>query len=260
MKPLKSYLDEYNKIIKENKNSNIINLKKYDDLEPIVQFLLSTINEKPLINKKAVNTNENSLFIKKLEKIKYNKFFLVEDKINSYIFDLIDEILISINFNGDKQSFNFICSEILMNIYKHSKFKNSVILCQNFKEDGLIDICFFDDGITIPGSFEKINLNFNSDYEAIINAINGQTSDKEKENFHGRGLNTVVSITTLAFEEEILILSRKGICLLNKHNIKMFNENSLSINGTLILIRINNNIIKNINKYINKLIKFNNND
>ena len=40
----------------------------------------------------------------------------------------------------------------------------------------------------------------------------------------------------------------------------MFNENSLSINGTLILIRINNNIIKNINKYINKLIKFNNND
>ena len=54
MKPLKSYLDEYNKIIKENKNSNIINLKKYDDLEPIVQFLLSTINEKPLINKKQL--------------------------------------------------------------------------------------------------------------------------------------------------------------------------------------------------------------
>ena len=102
-----------------------------------------------------------------------------------------------------------------------------------------LDIFIYDDGIGIPGSFKEANMNFNNDGEAIFESLNGKTTDKEKFNLHGRGLNSTARITTLGFEGEMLIFSGNGMCLVTKNGIDI-RKNENSINGTFISLQINN--------------------
>lgn len=113
------------------------------------------------------------------------------------------------------------------------------------------DVCIIDDGISIPGSLEETGIFFDEDAEAIFNAINGESSDKEDFGLHGRGLNTSASITSLGFGEEMLISSRNGTCTINGSGIKLW-KNVPYIQGTFISLRVNTNKIKNIHEYTKK--------
>lgn len=86
--------------------------------------------------------------------------------------------------------------ELLINIYKHSKFKNSYIQVNISQNKEQIDLCIIDDGTGIPGSFDEGLISYKNDCEAIYESINGKTTDKEKYNLHGRGLNTSVRLAT----------------------------------------------------------------
>lgn len=65
---------------------------------------------------------------------------------------------------------------------------------------------------------------FVDDSEAIYEAINGRTSDKEKINLHGRGLNTAANITSQGFMGQMLIASRNGVCTVNKRGIRTWKK------------------------------------
>lgn len=106
-----------------------------------------------------------------------------------------------------------------------------------------------DDGIGIPGSFREASIDFYDDSEAIFEAINGKTTDKEKYNFHGRGLNSTARITTLGFKGEMIVFSGNGICIITKDGIKTC-ENYKFVNGTLILLKIPITKIDNLYNYL----------
>lgn len=143
------------------------------------------------------------------------------------------------------QSVNYILYEILRNIYKHSKFKNAYIQINYYRTIQNFDICIIYDSIGIPGSFSESAINYEQDDECIYNAINGKTTDKEKFNLHGRGLNSSVRITTLGFKGEMLIASGKEICIINEHGAETYlNKNKMQ--GTFIVMRINNKKIDNL--------------
>ena len=144
------------------------------------------------------------------------------------------------------QSINFLLYEILINVYKHSKFKNAYVEIDN---DETLDIAIYDDGIGIPQSFKEANLEYNGDSESIFEAVNGKTTDKEKYNLHGRGLNSTARITTLGFEGKMFIFSGNGCCLITKDGIQL-NENKKSVTGTFILLQINNKKVDNIYNYL----------
>ena len=92
-------------------------------------------------------------------------------------------------------------------------------------------------------------MDFKNDSEAIFEAINGKTTDKEKYNLHGRGLNSTARITTLGFDGEMLIASKSGFCIITKNGAKTY-ENKNQINGTFIILRLSNKKIDNIYDYL----------
>jgi hypothetical protein len=112
-----------------------------------------------------------------------------------------------------------------------------------------IDICIFDNGIGIPGSFKESLIASKNDCEAIYDAINGKTTDKEKYVIHGMGLNSTARLTTLGFDGEVLIASGKGICEITKKGAKPY-LNDHEIKGTFIILRIRNQKINDIYEYL----------
>lgn len=136
---------------------------------------------------------------KKLKNFKFDEYFTISDQIDEYLSELSDEIIDALPENIDIQSISFLLYELLINIYKHSKFENA---CINIKIEDEIEIQIIDDGIGIPGSLSEGNINYSNDCEAIYGAINGKTTDKEKFNLHGRGLNTSARITTIGSGEK----------------------------------------------------------
>lgn len=178
----------------------------------------------------------------KLKKFKFDEYFTISDKIDEYLSKLSDEIINSLPAKTDVQSISFLLYELLINIYKHSRFENACIKI-DVKDE--IEIQIIDDGIGIPGSFSEGNITYKNDCEAIYEAINGKTTDKEKFNLHGRGLNTSARITTIGFGGDMLISSGFGICEIKSNGARLYlNENQ--INGTFIILKITNKKVDNI--------------
>ena len=260
-------LRKVDRIIKDNQGQQVMDLSRYSfiappTLLPILQYMelhdihkyrphLATKSylEKVLGKKKCTDT---TIPLRKLKTFQYDDYFQVADKIELYLSDLTDEIVLLMHSHVDAQSVNVLFYEMLTNIYKHSYCENAYILCQKYPTVNTIDICIIDDGISIPGSFEQEGLEFTDDSEAIYEAINGRTTDKEKYNLHGRGLNTSANITSLGFGEEMLIASRNGVCTVNKKGVRTWKRKMPYIDGTFVTLRINTNKIKNIYEYIKR--------
>lgn len=73
---------------------------------------------------------------------------------------------------GGENSFKYVVSELTDNIYQHSQFTNAFIMAQKYPKKGFTEVCFFDNGISIPGNFERNGMVF-KDPIAISEAING---------------------------------------------------------------------------------------
>ncbi len=104
----------------------------------------------------------------------------------------------------------YIVEELIANIYEHSEFREAYIFAQRYKNRGVMDLCFVDDGITIPRSFERIGIIYdrNLHAEAIYNALHGLSSKREPG--RGTGLKSVGRVVREGFEGEILIVSGFG--------------------------------------------------
>ena len=139
--------------------------------------------------------------------------------------------------------------EILINVYKHSKFKSAYckVLAGNDDED--IDIRIFDNGIGISKSFEDASMPSKDDCEAIFEAINGKTSAREKYCLRGRGLNSTARLITLGFGGEMLIVSGRGICRVTKEGAKSHFKTQ-SIKGTFVILKIKSRKVRNIYEYL----------
>lgn len=233
-------------------NQSIEKIKKNKNIEltgtiflPILQFMIAN---DIITDDDSEKLLKNKYEIRKLKHYKFNDFINVSDEIENYLSEFSDELIEMLPKNIDIQSIDFLLYELLINIYKHSKFENAYIQLDT-SQDNSIDICIIDDGIGIPGSFKEALIDFESDSDVIYEAINGKTTDKEKYKLRGRGLNSSVRITTLGFGGEMLIASEHGICIINKKGaIRYSTENRIT--GTFIIVRIQNKKVDNIYEYL----------
>ncbi|MHA1834086.1 MAG: hypothetical protein ACTSV7_08850 [Candidatus Baldrarchaeia archaeon] len=138
---------------------------------------------------------------------------------------------------GGENAFKYLIGEIVDNIYEHSEFEEALVMAQKYSSMGFTDVCFFDDGITINGSFKKNNIvEFKYDCDAIIKAVNG-LSTKGKE--RGYGLNTTMRIFTEGISGEMFIVSGKGALLYRHRNHYSYKLNdTYELKGTLVSVRI----------------------
>ena len=174
---------------------------------------------------------------------------MVSDKIDEYLSEFSDEIIDLLPHDIDMQSIDFLLYEILINIYKHSKFENAYLQIPDTSNNQEIRIYIYDNGIGIPGSFKEALMESTNDCEALFDAVNGKTTDKEKYGLHGRGLNSTVRIATLGFNGKMLIASGKGICEITKKGAKTY-PNNHTTKGTLIILIIKNKKVDDIYEYL----------
>ena len=260
--PLINNMRKLRNILQKNKYHKIMDLRDYSFLAPPVLLPLLQYMDQHNINEYYPHPNTEQYLekvlgrqrctdttypLRQLKKFHYDNTYGLADKVEEHLSQVTDEIFNLFDLNLDLNGINLIVYEMLTNIYKHSQFENSYILCQKYPNANKLDICIIDDGITIPGSFEDADIKFINDSEAIFEAINGQTSDKEDYQLHGRGLNTTASITSLGFGGEMLIASRNGVCTVYPRGVKLWNNGMPIIDGTFVTLRVNTNTKSNIN-------------
>lgn len=164
---------------------------------------------------------------------------------------LVGELSRFVSKNEEINSFGFVLQELADNIYEHSNFNNGYVMAQRYPNKNFVELCIYDDGMSIPGSIEKKYKKYlNQDSSAISAAIVKGVSTKKEEDKRGNGLHDSINLFAHGLNGEILIISRNGANFINKgccNGSKKFPKieptkykltNFPNLDGTLIGIRV----------------------
>jgi len=133
-------------------------------------------------------------------------------------------------------SIYYIISELTDNIEQHSHYSNAFILTKYNIKEKIMYIIIFDDGLSIPFVFEKNNISFSQDSEAIKMALEGKTTKKEDIS-RGFGLRTT-NLVVKALNGEMKIISRGGLLSIKGSDINTINLGKEKLEGTFISIKL----------------------
>lgn len=157
----------------------------------------------------------------------------------------------SVLFSENENAFMYVIGEMVDNVYQHSLFNNAFVMAQNYKHLGFLEIGFIDDGITIPGCFNKHGLSYDepSHYQAIIDALSGLSTKEGTQ--RGYGLSSSMNLFK-ALDGEALVVSGCGaVYLYSKDALNLRLKRKNMLNGTLITLRVRDTRKKiNIYDYI----------
>lgn len=136
---------------------------------------------------------------------------------------------------GGEIAFKYVISELVDNIYQHSKFRTALVLAQRYPTLGYLELAFIDNGITIHGSYRNYGLLFEP-WEAIVEALNGVST---KDSDRGWGLRSSTEIFKDGLKGEILIASGGGAVFLDRNKILQYKlSEEQRLDGTLISMRV----------------------
>ncbi|VUT27723.1 MAG: hypothetical protein SYNGOMJ08_00273 [Candidatus Syntrophoarchaeum sp. GoM_oil] len=96
---------------------------------------------------------------------------------------------------GGINAFGYFVGELVDNIYQHSNFSTAYIMAQEYSQKRFIDVGIIDNGVSIPGAFEKAGFNVDDDAKALAEAVKG-LSTKKDEGERGYGLRSNIKLLT----------------------------------------------------------------
>jgi len=141
--------------------------------------------------------------------------------------------------NSFGDSIRYILGELVANIDEHSSFTFASLMAQYYPKKEHLDLAVLDNGITIPFNFEKSNINFEKDSEAIKKALYGEITTKRDELMRGYGLKSCKDISLKEVKGELHIVSRKGIIILKESKKPIFYDfDDVSLEGTFLYFRL----------------------
>ena len=248
---LKNLFDNYKEFgeIINNVKNGTIDLENFD-FNPTTTLPLLCVGKSQ--NLKLRNGEEVCDFLE--NKLINNKLFYnlpksrVESDESGFLTDYISNLE---SEYGSYFALRIIISEIANNIYDHSRDGNaeiqSYILSELYEKYTKLDICLVDDGLSIPGLFEKSNVDFDNDAHAIEKAIGVFSTVSESQFERGNGFWTVIRLIVEGNGGEILIVSRLGCLHICGGDYKYYLlHNEHKFNGTLVSVRLNKYEIQNI--------------
>ena len=108
-------------------------------------------------------------------------------------------------------------------------------------------IALMDNGLSIPGRFDKSEVFYDDDCNAIEKEINNFSTASDNPYERGNGLWTTIRLVVEGKGGEILIVSRNALLHINDKSYKyrLLNNEKL-FKGTLISIRLNRFEVQNI--------------
>ncbi len=153
------------------------------------------------------------------------------------LLERIEELIGSYDSLGGQNAFNLVLSELTDNVYQHSGFDQAFMMCQAYEKKKYIELSFIDDGISIPGNFDKYEIDFKSDEKAIDMAVQGMSTKNDLE--RGRGLGDSLSIYCKSLNAQAIIVSRGGLYYRKGEEIKLYRlTEEQEFKGTLVSLRL----------------------
>ena len=141
------------------------------------------------------------------------------------------------NTFGD--SIRHILGELADNIDEHSQFTFASLMAQYYPHKEYLDIAVFDNGITIPLNFEKNNIIFKTDSDAILEALSGRITTKKEEKMRAYGLKSCKDIAVEEIKGGLHIISRNGAILIeSKKKPQLYDFDSTGLKGTFLYFRL----------------------
>ena len=160
-----------------------------------------------------------------------------KNQVQKEVSELIDKIEGKIPRKfGD--AIKYILGELSDNIDNHSEFSYASLMAQYFPTKKMVDIAVFDNGITIPGCFEKHGIVFRDEGDAINKTISGEVTTKKEEVMRGYGLRSCKRLSTEGVEGELYIISTKGVLIFNSTKKPLFYTLDNSLKGTFLYFRL----------------------
>lgn len=244
---IKSYLNfcNYRRHLEEKGKIDLTNRRWFypTELLPLGDLLYS-LDKK--FYKLPVNPHVKNYFIlmtdqsssKGLSYIPIHRVHRFTEEDDNDIYDLI----VKKCKTDQKNPFKLLIAELTTNVNEHSQCSNSSFMAQRYNKNGFVEMVFFDNGITIPGSLRNSGKDDGkSDANLIVKAINGLSSKSDERGF---GLQESIRIITVGCGGEVFIVSGSGAFYTNKEKItppyreivgKAFKLDSYQeLNGTLI--------------------------
>lgn len=157
----------------------------------------------------------------------------VNDEANSMLNKIKD--IIPDSFGS---SITHILGELSDNIDQHSNFTHASLMAQYFPRKEHIDIGVLDNGISIPFNFEKNDIPFSIDSEAIKKALFGEVTTKKDEKMRAYGLRSCKKISLEGIKGELYLISRKGVVILKPRGELVYDFEDTSLEGTFIYFRL----------------------
>lgn len=158
--------------------------------------------------------------------------------------------------NKDLFMFNLCFSELLNNVYDHSKSEiDAYVFCQYFPRLNTIKIAVADLGITIPGSIrmaEIPGINLDDELECLNWALKRYNSIKSLPNNMGMGLSNVIDFATTNLGT-LVLLSGSSMALVKDGALELRNNPYTYFKGTLIQLEL---VINNLQEIDEEFVEY----
>jgi hypothetical protein len=131
-------------------------------------------------------------------------------------------------------------NEIIDNVDYHSQCDFGALLIQRYPSKEQIDICIADDGISIPGSFDTYDVDYDSDEDAVRQALQEGISTRRDTGYErGYGLRTTAEMVCDGINGQIMLSSREATLYRDGHSGPHCRLNDNHWNGTVFTARLN---------------------
>lgn len=140
---------------------------------------------------------------------------------------------------GRVEGLTYPIYEIADNVDQHSECSWGAVLVQKYPKSDRLDVCIIDDGISIPGSFDKSGIGYQDDYKAIEDAISGVTTRSgEGSRSRGFGLQTTINLICDGLNGSVVICSRDGYYSQSEEGVNTHKIKPIFWDGTAFIARM----------------------
>jgi hypothetical protein len=137
---------------------------------------------------------------------------------------------------GGEMPFKHVITELVTNIYEHSCFTMANVMAQRYRNKGFVELCFFDNGVTIYGNYKRHGYDYQP-LEAIKFALKGKSTKGGTE--RGFGLSTSMRMFVEGLSGEFMIVSgAAGIYLTTAHKLGFNLRDEHHLQGTLVSVKV----------------------
>lgn len=137
---------------------------------------------------------------------------------------------------GAKNAIYYPITELLTNIFEHSKARQGYLLGQYYPHKNYLDVCIVDTGRGLKQAYlEDRNMDISSK-EALIEVMKGNSTKSSRE--RGYGVRTSKKIVCQALNGEFIILSGDTALYSDNNEEKFINLPNFNWQGVIIAYRI----------------------